>query len=98
LDQVKRQVLILAALNLLVLLPPVSWAVLKLCHSGDMKSDTKRKQLLLEKDNIALNREIHRVYSSVSVRGAVRWENLAVYVTRVGGRCSVGRKIILEYI
>jgi hypothetical protein len=52
----------------------------------------------LEKNKIALNREIHRGYSSVSVRGIVRWEKWAVYGTRVGGGCSVGRKIILEYV
>ena len=48
-DQVKLQVLILAALKLLVLLPPVSGAVLKLCHSGDMKFDIKKEVTTLGK-------------------------------------------------
>jgi hypothetical protein len=53
----------------------------------------KRKQLLLEKDKIALKWEIHQVYSSVYVRGIVRWENWVVYVTRVGGGWRVSRKL-----
>lgn len=52
----------------------------------------------MEEDKIALNREIRRVYPSVGVTGIVRWENWAVYVARVGGGFSVGRKIILEYV
>lgn len=48
-DQVKRQVLILAALKLVAVPPPVSWAVLKLGHSGDMKSDTKTEAAILGK-------------------------------------------------
>jgi hypothetical protein len=49
-------------------------------------------------NKITLNKEIRRVYSSISVRRIVRLEKWAVYVTRVGGEGGVGRKIVLEYI
>ena len=98
-DQVRRRVLIQAAQNLLVLLPPVSWVSFKTLSAWWYERLVpKRMQLHFEKNKITLNKEIRRVYSSVSARGIIRWENWAIYVTRVGGGCRVGRKIILECV